>query len=110
MNLLLSILSWVTLAASGRPAAPYIVHQESVMVTHERESPTWERHITVRNPRDEAIWFWIECESQLTSVAIGQPGRHTSEYVFPDIPPGEGCLINHWQVQRGTEQPKEWRP
>jgi len=96
--------------SSPKGAQPTIVRQISNMVLHNDASPTWERHIVVKNPRDKAIWFWIECESHLTSVAIGQAGRHTSEYVFPDIPPGEQCVIHHWEFQNGTKPPKEWRP
>lgn len=106
---LLLLLSLLALTSAGRVREPRIVHQISNLVLHDHSSPTWERHITVENPRKEAVWFWIECESQLTSTAIGQPGRHTSEYVFPDIPPGEQCMINHWEVQ-GTKSPKEWKP
>jgi hypothetical protein len=106
----LLLLAALLAVASPKGKGPVIVRQVSSMVMHEKASPTWERHIVVKNPRNEAIWFWIECESQLTSVAIGQPGRHTSEYVFPDIPPGEQCMIHHWQVQQGTNPPPEWRP
>lgn len=89
---------------------PHIISQRSDMVFPEKESPRWERHIMVRNPLAKPVWFWIECESQLTTVAIGLTGHHTSEYVFPDIPPTEQCMMHTWQLQVPGKSPAEWIP
>jgi hypothetical protein len=104
-----ALLLAMLVATAAPTKGPVIVHQQSNMVMHVDASPTWERHIVVKNPVSRPIWFWIECESRLTSNAIGQPGNHTSEYVFPDIPPGEQCSIHHWQVQDGR-RPPIWSP
>ena len=108
--MLAGLLLAALIASRPRPAQPYVVSQVSKMVLHDRASPTWERHIKIRNPLDRAVWVYIECESRLTSNPIGIPGRKTDEVVFPDIPPGEGCLINHWGVQVAGKSPPEWRP
>ena len=89
---------------------PHINAQWSKMIMHQYSSPTWERHIFLRNPTPKAIWCWIECESHLTTVAIGIAGRHTSEIVLPDIPPAEECMLNHWRTQEPGKSPPEWRP
>ena len=101
----------VLMCGPARPCPePHVISQRSVMVFPEKESPHWERRIYIRNPLAKPVWFWIECESQLTSTAIGLAGHHTSEYVFPDIPPNEQCEINHWIPQRAGVSPPEWTP
>ena len=117
MKVLLVALAVLVLANVGalawsasRPGPPRIVHQISTMVFHNDASPTWERHIKIQNPRDRAVWVYIECESRLTTNPIGLPGRRTVTVTLPDIPPAEGCVLNHWREQRSGESPEPWSP
>ncbi len=98
------------LSATGPARGPHIVKQESIMVMHQYASPTWERHLWTHNPTNYAAWVYIECEHHLTVNPIGLAGRHTSEIVLPDIPPGEQCVVHHWLKQRGTQTPPPWSP
>jgi len=109
MKLLLLGLLAFALAGFPRPGRPYIEHQVSVMVMHSDASPTWERRIKIRNPLSKAVWVYIECESRLTSNPIGVRSGRADTFTFPDIPPGEGCLIHHWRAQDG-KSPPPWRP
>jgi hypothetical protein len=95
--------------APAKHPQPAITDQISILVVPQHASPEWERHITVHNPFRRSIWFWIECESKLTSKAVGIRGHRTSEYVFPGIPPGEQCKIHHWQFKIPGHKPKEWK-
>lgn len=106
--LLLGVLAFF-LAGSTRQE-PRIEHQVSVMVLHQDGSPTWERRIKIYNPLRQGVWVYVECDSSLTSNPIGVSARRTDEFVFPGIPPGEVCSINHWRVQVPGKSPPQWRP
>ncbi len=92
------------------PVHPHIISQRSEMVSHQYASATWERHIMLRNPLSTAVWLWVECESHLTTLAIGVGSHRTSEIVLPEIPPAEACVLHHWIPQRQGQSPPEWRP
>jgi hypothetical protein len=92
-----------------RETEPYIVKQVTDMVTHQYASPTWERHIWIRNPFRHPVWVYLECPEHLTVNPIGLPDRKTSEVVLPDIPPQEMCIVHHWYLQDGRP-PKPWSP
>jgi len=92
-----------------RETEPYITHQSTDMVTHRDASPTWERHIWIRNPFRAAVWVYIECVEHLTINPIGIGKLHISEVVIPDIAPDESCLLHHWYLQDG-KSPKQWSP
>jgi len=108
MLILLGTLAAGSAARPGR--APTIVAQETKMVMHERESPTWERSITIKNPLDRAVWVYIECERNLTVNPIGLAGRHTTTITLPDVPPQDQCLLNHWKRMGNETIAPEWRP
>lgn len=90
--------------------APVIVSQKTDTIPDDLGSLIWERTIAIHNPLDRAAWVFLECSSHLTTNAIGLAGRHTSTFVFPDIPPEEKCWINHWLVQPYGVSPPEWHP
>ncbi len=81
----------------------------STMVMHQDASPTWERHIWVKNPVGSSVWVYLECDGHLTVNPIGLQRRHLSEVVIPGIPPGEQCWVHHWMKQDGR-QPPPWTP
>jgi hypothetical protein len=97
-------------AKHPEPRMPYISSQHTEMVIPKYASPYWDRFIAVRNPLRKPVWFWLECESRLTTNAIGLRARHTDVFTFPEIPPEEKCIVNHWEYQRRGHRPKEWRP
>lgn len=111
LNLVLMALLMFGPAPANKPwRAPHVVSQRSVMVIPQYESPQWEAHIFIHNPMKKAVWVWLDCRPHFTSVAIGIQAAHMSEYVFPDIPPGENCNVDHWEYQRPGHQPAEWTP
>lgn len=105
------LLGLVAAASAGRSGRePLISSQYSQMVTHQYESPTWERHILMRNPLPRAVWVYVECEQHLTVNPVGVAGRHTSEIVLPGIGEDEHCLLNHWNYQVNGQSPAPWSP
>lgn len=114
MKFLLALVLGLTAAAgvsARQPAkAPTIVSQKTDFVYDDLGQLIDERYIDIKNPLDKAVWVWLECESHLTTNAIGVAGRHTSEYTFDGIPSKEKCWINHWVVQAPGRSPPQWEP